>query len=219
VYKWQVFLGGIASATFVLAGAAAPALAQTVASSPLTSAARALTGSQLTAHVCDMAGAPQSGEVNSAMAGLTGQSCAESNTSTPDNAAQITNLTNGATQDASTAMTTPMTTALPGLSAVTGEIPGLGSMSSTLTNLNSAPSDAPAGSLATNLTSAPQNTPLSNTNAPSLTSNEPGSGSTAVQNTLNGVTGTLPVSSLTGGMPDLGGTVSGALSSISGPQN
>ena len=50
MYKWQVFLGGIASATFVLAGAAAPALAQTVASSPLTSVTQAVTGSQVTAR-------------------------------------------------------------------------------------------------------------------------------------------------------------------------
>jgi len=81
VYKWQVFLGGIASATFVLAGAAAPALAPTVASSPLTGVTQAVTGSQLTANVCDMAGSPLSGEVNSAMAGLTGQSCSGSSTS------------------------------------------------------------------------------------------------------------------------------------------
>ena len=49
--KWQVFLGGIASATFVLARRGrrqrwprAPALAQTVASSPLTSVTQALPG-------------------------------------------------------------------------------------------------------------------------------------------------------------------------------
>lgn len=80
MYKWQVFLGGVASATFVLAGAAAPALAQTVASSPLTTVTQGVTGSQVSAHVCDMAGSPLSGEVNSALAGLTGQSCNGSST-------------------------------------------------------------------------------------------------------------------------------------------
>ena len=125
MYKWQVFLGGIASATFVLAGTAAPALAQTVASSPLT-------------------------------------------------------------------------TALPGL--------------------NSATSQAPARSPASSLASAPNRTPLSNATVPSLSSNEPRSGSTAAQNTLNGVTGTLPVSSLTGGLPNLG-NVTGALSGVTGPQH
>jgi hypothetical protein len=215
VYKWQVFLGGIASATFVLAGAAGPALAQTAASSPLTSVTQAVTGSQLTANVCDMAGSPLSGEVNSAMAGLTGQSCAGSSTSTPKNAAQTTSLSNGTAQSASM---TPMTTALPGLSAVTGEIPGLSSMSSTLPALNSASSQAPALSPATSLTSAPSSTPLSNATVPSLSSNEPSTGGSVVQNTLNGVTGTLPVSSLTGGLPDLG-SVTGALSGVAGPQN
>jgi hypothetical protein len=223
VYKWQVFLGGIASATFVLAGAAAPALAQTVASSPLTSVTQAVTGSQVTANVCDMAGSPLSGEVNSAMAGLTGQSCSGSNTSTPQNASQTTSMSNGTAQNASTpasspASTTPMTTALPGLSAVTGEIPGLSSMSSTLPDLNSATSQAPAQSPASSFVSAPDSAPLSNATVPSLSSNEPGSGSTAVQNTLNGVTGTLPVSSLTGGLPDLS-NVTGALSGVTGPQD
>jgi hypothetical protein len=218
VYKWQVFLGGIASATFVLAGAAAPALAQTVASSPLTSVTQAVTGSQVTANVCDMAGSPLSGEVNSAMAGLTGQSCTGSSTNTPKNAAQTTSVSNGTVQNASTpASMTPMTTALPGLSAVTGEIPGLSSMSSTLPDLNSAASQAPAQSPASSF-SAPDSTPLSNATVPSLSSNEPSSGSTVVQNTLNGVTGTLPVSSLTGGLPDLS-NVTGALSGVTGPQD
>ena len=219
MYKWQVFLGGIASATFVLAGAAAPALAQAVASSPLTSVTQAVTGSQVTANVCDMAGSPLSGEVNSAMAGLTGQSCAGSSTSTPQNAAQTTSVSNGIEQSASTpASMTPMTTALPGLSAVTGEIPGLSSMSSTLPDLNSAPSQAPALSPAASSASAPNAAPLSDATVPSLNSNEPSSGSTVVQNTLNGVTGTLPVSSLTGGLPNLG-SVTGALSGVTGPQD
>ena len=214
MYKWQVFLGGIASATFVLAGAAGPALAQTAASSPLTSVTQAVTGSQLSANVCDMAGSPLSGEVNSAMAGLTGQSCAGSSSSTPKNAA----LTTSTAQSASTPASTPMTTALPGLSAVTGEIPGLSSMSSTLPALNSASSQAPALSPANSLTSAPSSAPLSNATVPGLTSNEPSTGGSVVQNTLNGVTGTLPVSSLTGGLPNLG-SVTGALSGVTGPQN
>jgi hypothetical protein len=219
VYKWQVFLGGIASATFVLAGAAAPALAQTVASSPLTGVTQAVTGSQLTANVCDMAGSPLSGEVNSAMAGLTGQSCSGSSTSTPQNASQTASMSNGTAQNASTpASMTPMTTALPGLSAVTGEIPGLSSMSSMLPVLNSAASQAPAQSSAFSPASAANSTPLSNATVPSLGSNEPASGSTAVQNTLNGVTGALPVSSLTGDLPDLS-NVTGALSGVAGPQD
>ena len=53
---------------------------------------------------------------------------------------------------------------------------------------------------------------------PSLNSNEPSSGSALVQNTLNGVAGTLPVSSLTGGLPNLG-SVTGVLSGVTGPQN
>jgi hypothetical protein len=196
-----------------------PTTRRTVASSPLTSVTQAVTGSQVTANVCDMAGSPLSGEVNSAMAGLTGQSCAGSSTSTPQNAAQTTSMSNGTAQSASTpASMTPMTTALPGLSAVTGEIPALSSMSSTLPDLNSAPSQASALSPAASPASAPNNTPLSDATVPSLNSNEPSSGSTVVQNTLNGVTGTLPVSSLTGSLPNLG-NVTGALSGVPGPQD
>jgi hypothetical protein len=146
VYKWQVFLGGIASATFVLAGAAAPALAQTVASSPLAS----------------------------------------------------------------------LTQTLPGLSVVTGEIPGLSSMSSALPDLSSAASQAPAKSLAASTGPSSVSMPLSGATVPSLGSNEPSSAGTAARNTLNGVTGTLPVSSLTGGLPNLG-NVTRALSGVTGP--
>jgi hypothetical protein len=208
VYKWQVFLGGIASATFVLAGAATPALAQTVASSPLTNVIQSATGAQVTGDVCTMAGLPLTGEVNSAVAGVTGQSCTGSNT------AQNTTTPQSSSTPAST---TPMTTALPGLSAVTGEIPGLSSMSSALPALNSAASQAPAQSPASSFV-APNSTPLSNATVPSLGSNELSSGGTVVQNAFNGVTGTLPVSSLTGGLPNLG-DVTGALSGVTGPQN
>ncbi|HJZ01272.1 MAG TPA: hypothetical protein VJ305_11160 [Streptosporangiaceae bacterium] len=84
--------------------------------------------------------------------------------------------------------------------------------------LNSAASQAPAQSSAFSPASAANSTPLSNATVPSLGSNEPASGSTAVQNTLNGVTGALPVSSLTGGLPDLS-NVTGALSGVTGPQD
>jgi hypothetical protein len=160
VYKWQVFLGGIASATFVLAGAAAPAQAQTTAPTA----------------------------------------------STPAGAI-------------------PMTTALPGLSAVTGVIPGLGSISTALAGLNSAAAQAPAPG--SSLVSVPKAAPLAlrvpGASVPGLSSNKPGSGSSATQitqnaqNTLNGVAGTLPVSSLTGGLPNLG-NVTGALSGVTGPR-
>jgi hypothetical protein len=215
VYKWQVFLGGVASATFVLAGAAAPALAQTVASSPLTTVTQGVTGSQVSAHVCDMAGSPLSGEVNSAMAGLTGQSCNGSSAGTPKNASQSATVSDSAAQNAVTpAGLTSTTSALPGLNAVTGEVPGLGAMASALPVLNTSGSQAAALSPAS---SGAKSTPLSNATVPSLGSNEPGSGATMVQNTLNGVAGTLPVSSLTGGLPGLG-TVSGTLPGVTGPK-
>ena len=91
-------------------------------------------------------------------------------------------------------------------------------MSSTLPDLNSAPSQAPALSPGRQPAPAPNTAPLSDATVPSLNSNEPSSGSTVVQNTLNGVTGTLPVSSLTGGLPNLG-DVTGALSGVTGPRN
>ncbi len=215
MYKWQVFLGGIASATFVLAGAAAPALAQTVASSPLTTVTQGVTGSQVSADVCDMAGSPLSGEVNSAMAGLTGQSCSGSSTGTPKKASQTATVSDSTAQNAVTpAGLTSMTSALPGLNAVTGEIPGLGTMTSALPVLNSSARQAPALAPAS---SGAKSTSLSNATVPSLGSSKPGSGATMVQNTLNGVTGTLPVNSLTGTLPGLG-YVSGTLVGVTGPQ-
>jgi hypothetical protein len=213
VYKWQVFLGGIASATFVLAGAAAPALAQTVASSPLTGVTQAVTASQVMTNVCDMAGSPLSGEVSSALAGLTGQACAGSSTSTTANAA----LPGLSSMSSTLPGLSSMSSALPGLSAVTGEIPGLSSMGSELPALNSAASQAPVQSPAASFALPSNAAPLSGATVPSLGSNQPSSSGTAAQNTLNGVTGTLPVSSLTGGLPNLG-NVTGALSGVTGPQ-
>jgi hypothetical protein len=202
VYKWQVFLGGIASATILVAGAAAPALAQTTAGSPLTNAAQSLTGSQVIADACNLGGLPMAGQVNSAVAGVTGQSCTASQ---------------GTQQASSTpADSGSLTSALPGLSAVTGEIPGLGSMSSsTLPAVSTAP-NLPAGWTPPSDTAAAPGASLSNA-VPGLGSSQAGTATGTVQNALNGITGTLPVSSLTGGLPDLG-SVTNTLSGLTGSQ-
>jgi hypothetical protein len=216
VYKWQVFLGGIASATILLAGAAAPALAQTVDGSPLTTLTQTMTGSQVSGNACNLAGLPMAGQVNSAVAGVTGQSCA---------AADDPWQASSDSTDSSTDSTGPstMTSALPGLSTVTGEIPGLSSMSSTLPELN--PASSQDSSSASDST-IPVTTPLSGANQPglgssqnSLGSDQSGTGSSVLPGSLNGVTSAVPAGSLTNGLPNLG-TVTAPLSGITGqPQN
>jgi hypothetical protein len=216
VYKWQVFLGGIASATILLAGAAAPALAQTVAGSPLTEAIQSATGSQVTAEACNLGGIPMAAQVDSAVSGVTGQSC----TASTDPSQSSTD---------SSASSDPMTSALPGLNAVTGEIPGLSSMSSTLSDLTPAASQ---GSSATPDQTTPLAAPRSAANTPSFgssqssqgtdqsspSSNQSDAGNSVIPGAVTGLTGTLPVSSLTGGLPNLG-TVTGTLSQATGPQS
>lgn len=183
------FLGGIASATILVAGAAAPALAQTTAGSPLTNAAQSLTGSQVIADACNLGGLPMAGQVNSAVAGVTGQSCT---------ASQSTQQASSTPADSGS-----LTSALPGLSTVTGEIPGLGSMSSSTLSAVSTVPNLPAGWTPPSDTAAAPGASLSNA-VPSLGSSQAGTATGTVQNALNGITGTLPVSSLTGGLPDLG---------------
>ena len=219
MYKWQVFLGGIASATILVAGAAAPALAQTTAGSPLSTTVQSLTGSQVTAQACNLGGLPMAGQVNSAVAGVTGQSCPASG-STQQTSSSTTNAKQTSTNAKQASSSTPadsstMTGALPGLSAVTSEIPGLSSMSSALPALNTATSgDTADPTWATD----PASSPLSSVTGSSLGSDQPGTATGQVQNTLNGITGTLPVSSLTGGLPNLG-SVGSTLSGLTGPQS
>jgi hypothetical protein len=218
VYKWQAFLGGIASAAIIMGGAAAPAMAQTAAGSPLTNLAAGLTGSQVTASACNLGGVPMAGQVNSAVAGATGQSC-----STPSSSAT------SASPAQAGSTSTPMTSALPGLSTVTGAIPGLSSMSSNLPVLQTAPSQSTANSTAPSNVPADAGAPNSTANAPSLGSaSVPGLSSSSssssssdpsmanqsvIPGSLTGVTGALPVGSLTGGLPGLG-----SLSGVTGSQ-
>jgi hypothetical protein len=220
VYKWQVFLGGIASATLLLAGPATSALAQTADGSPLTNLAQGLTGSQVTASACNLGGIPMAGQVNSAVTAATGQSCGQSGTSQDPQQSSGNN---------SPASLTSMTSALPGLSTVTGEIPGLSSMSSSLPDL-SAPASQDS-SLAANQT-APVTTPMQAADTPSLGSPQNSLGSdqssansdpsmannSVLPGALTGVTGALPVGGLTNGLPDLG-SVTGTLTGNSAPQS
>jgi len=227
VYKWQVFLGGVASAAILVAGAAAPALAQT---SPLTTVAQTVTGSQVTGEACNLAGLPMAAEVNSAVAGVTGESCpASQQTNSQETNSQKTNsakknLQETAEQTSNTASSSTMTSVLPGLSTVTGEIPGLSSMSSSLPDLTSLTGQSSPGSSLTPNTSNAATTPLvgadvsgTSNSQNSLGSDQSSQGSSVIPGALNGITGTLPVSSLTGGLPNLG-HVTGALSGVTGPQ-
>lgn len=218
MYKWQVFLGGVASATILVVGAAAPALAQT---SPLTTVAQTVTGSQVTGEACNLAGLPMAAQVNSAVAGVTGESCPASQ----ETNSQETNSQDTTEHTSNSASSSTMTSALPGLSTVTGEIPGLSSMSSSLPDLTPLTGQSSQNSTLTPDSSTAATTPLKGSNASgtsngqnSLGSDQSSQGSSVLPGALNGIAGTLPVSSLTGGLPNLG-SVTGALSSVTGPQS
>jgi len=210
VRKSHVFLAGIASATIVLAGAATPALAQTIAGSPLSSIAPNLTGTVATSQICNMGALPLSGEVTSAAAAVTGQSCAGSQTVNQTSNNTSSSTSNGTTQTSHSPVNlSVMGTPLPGLSTVSGAIPGLGSMG----NL---PLAGQVTSDTQGLTSG-LNTPLtnsSNSSNHSSTSNNT-TGSTS-QNLLSGVTGAVSgTNSSAGQLPGVS-TVTGALSGITG---
>ena len=81
MYKWQTFLGGIASAGILAVGVAAPALAQ--AAPATTGSTPASVAQTLAGAACQLTGLPMAGEITSASGGLslTGSCGSSGNTS------------------------------------------------------------------------------------------------------------------------------------------
>jgi hypothetical protein len=232
VYKWQIILGGFASASILAVGLAAPALAQTTASSsglPLSNVAQAAGVSGLSGTAgaaCDLQGIPLSGEVSSA-AGALGASCSSSGQTSAAQQPASNPFQFSASQNAqpSSQSNSPAggstASGLPGLNMVAGVIPGLGSATSGLplstvtggaSNSTSSASTSNAPRIGANaivpssVTTGTSSNPTSNNDATSNSSVVPGA--------LGGLTGALPaVGSLSGGLPGLG-TVTGALSGV-----
>lgn len=84
VYNWRILLGGVASASVLAVGVAAPTLARPVsrAGDRPTSALTAVvpTGSAASGVDCDLPGLPEAGPVVSALAGAPGAPCGLSDT-------------------------------------------------------------------------------------------------------------------------------------------
>jgi hypothetical protein len=208
VYKWQTILGGIASAGILAVGVAVPALAQ---AAPATDGSTSSAVTQtLGSAACQLTGLPLAGEVTSASGGLTMTGSCNSSSQTPDNTLQV-NDSQDSTQTPNGADPSGISS-LPGLNTVAGVIPGL----------DSATSQVPAvGSLTSGSSdmSSPDLDPTDVTNGlaadPSDGSDPDTSNGSVIPGSLSGVTGALPVGSLTGTLPNVGG-VTGALSGVTG---
>jgi hypothetical protein len=206
VYKWQTFLGGIASAGILAVGAAAPALAQAAPAtdgSTSTSVAKTLAGA-----ACQLTGLPMAGEITSASGGLTKTGSCGSSGHTSGSTLLVNDSQHG-TKTPSGANASGGSS-LPGLNAVAGMIPGL----------TSAASQVPAGGSLTGSRSSSNGPHSSNAafnpaGAPAGASGNGTSNTSMIPGSLSGVTGALPVGSLTGTLPNVGG-VTGALSGVTG---
>ena len=205
MYKWQTFLGGIASAGILTMGVAVPALAQ---AAPATDGSTSSTVSQtLGGAACQLTGLPMAGEVASASGALTMTGSCNSSSQTPDNTLQVndssssTQTPGGANASGINSLPGLNTVAgvIPGLDSATGQVPAVGSLTGSSTGNSSNSSNA-----AFNQENAPADAPAGST-----------SNSSVVPGSLSGVTGALPVGSLTGTLPNVGG-VTGALSGVTG---
>jgi hypothetical protein len=205
VYKWQTFLGGIASAGILTMGVAVPALAQ---AAPATDGSTSSTVAQtLGGAACQLTGLPMAGEVASASGALTMTGSCNSSSQAPDNTLMV-NDSSSSTQTPSGANASGLNS-LPGLNTVAGAIPGLESATSQVPEVSSLTGSSTGNSsnssnAAFNPEGAPADAPASGT-----------SNSSVVPGSLSGVTGALPIGSLTGTLPNVGG-VTGALSGVTG---
>ena len=209
MYKWQTFLGGIASAGILAVGVAAPALAQASPAtdgSPLTTVSQTLGRSPVSGAACQLTGLPMAGEVSSAAGALTTTGSCGSSRQAPDNTLQVT-TSRHSTQTPAGANPSGLSS-LPGLDTVAGVIPGLNSATSQVPASGSLTS---SGSRPTSLALAPAGT----TNRTAGSPNQGTSNSSLIPGSLSGVTGALPVGSLTGDLPKVG-SVTGALSGVTG---
>jgi hypothetical protein len=205
VYKWQTILGGIASAGILAVGVAVPALAQ---AAPATDGSTSSAVTQtLGSAACQLTGLPMAGEVTSASGALTMTGSCNSSSQTPDNTLQVndsqdsTQTPNGADPSGISSLPGLNTVAgvIPGLDSATGQVPAVGSLTGSSTGNSSNSSNA-----AFNPEGAPADAPAGGT-----------TNSSVIPGSLSGVTGALPVGSLTGTLPNVGG-VTGALSGVTG---
>ncbi|MGH3151498.1 MAG: hypothetical protein ACRDOB_12335, partial [Streptosporangiaceae bacterium] len=143
--------------------------------------------------------------------GLTMTGSCGSSSQTPDNTLQL-NDSQDSTQTPSGVDPSGMST-LPGLDTVAGVIPGLDSATSqvpAISSLTSGVSDQSSPDL------DPADLANSPSGDPSDGSDQSTSDGSLIPGSLSGVTGALPVGSLTGGLPNVGG-VTGVLSGVTGP--
>ena len=205
MYKWQTFLGGIASAGILAVGVAVPALAQ---AAPATTGSTSATVAQTLAGAgCQLTGLPMSGEIASASGALSTTGSCGSSSSTPSSTSGNTLVVNdsqNSTQTPSGANASGITS-LPGLNTVAGMIPALSSATSQVPAVGSltggsSSTDSPAGT-----TNGIINGTANGANDPLGSSDQGTSGSSVLPGSLSGVTGALPVDSLTGSLPDVGG--------------
>ena len=205
MYKWQTILGGIASAGILAVGVAVPALAQ---AAPATDGSTPSAVTQtLGSAACQLTGLPMAGEVTSASGGLTMTGSCSSSSQTPDNTLQVndsqdsTQTPSGADPSGISSLPGLNTVAgvIPGLDSATGQVPAVGSLTGSSTGNSSNSSNA-----AFNPEGAPADAPAGGT-----------SNSSVIPGSLSGVTGALPVGSLTGTLPNVGG-VTGVLSGVTG---
>jgi hypothetical protein len=190
VYNWRILFGGVASASILTVGLAAPALAQTVsrAGSPTSSVSgitQELGGTGAATLLCALPSLPTGSLGVSAAAGILGAPCGTSAGSSTSNHTQVTSAS---TPNASSAAS--------GLSSVSGAIPDLSKATSVVPSLSSMTGPV-SGHTSDNGTSF-------------------GLGAVTAVTVATGVTGGIAnISSLTNGLPDTS-TVTGALGRLGG---
>jgi hypothetical protein len=202
VYNWRILLGGVASATILTVGVAAPAFAQSVSradtpTSSLSGVKQTLGGSGGSVILCNLPSLPMAGPEASAAAGAIGAPCDPS-----------ASTSNGTLQTSSPASDLgSASSALAGLNSVSGSIPDLNTASNVVPGLGKTAGTLPAAGSVTGASSAPaDNADSSGGTAPSDSSGSSAtSGLGSVTGAVNNVTGSLPGgSSSTGTLPGLG---------------
>jgi len=135
VYNWRILLGGVATASILTVGVAAPALAQSVARTDLpTSSLSGLTQGTGAASglLCGLAGLPLVGPVVSQLSSVLGASCSSAGATGDVTSA----LTGGGSSGGVTSAASSVTSILPGLSGVTSAVPGLSTVTSLVPGLS-----------------------------------------------------------------------------------
>ncbi len=214
MYNWRILLGGVASATILTVGVAAPALAQSVSragtpTASLSGVTQNLGGSGGGVILCDLPNLPMAGPEASAAAGAIGAPC-NTSASTSSDLLQ----TNGApARDLGSA-----SSALAGLNSVSGSIPDIRTATNVVPGLSNLTGTLrAAGSVPGGTSGAADNTGSTGGIAPSDSSGSSATnGLGSVTGAVNNVTGSLPGgSNVTGGLPGAS-SATGILSGLGG---